>query len=389
MIRWSLIFASFSSLAIHAFIDISRAPLFPEVIKDMGLTDSQAGLFFGATSLFMMLATLSSGKFMRVLGTTKALLLYMLVMIAGQFMFASASTYHYLVLGSMLLGLGFGGMGVCQNVLVTEASPVEHQRKLFGGLHSMYAFAALMAPVLVTYFFTRGVYWRDFAYTVAFIPCVLWLLYLIMLGTQKSSKKSIPSATPLTERNKANTNLKIKIFLPMTLSFYVLAELILSIWLVMYLQKHFNYTTEQSGLALSLFFGALLSGRLLMSVFHLPFANFKILKFSLMGGLVFVALGLFVNPWLICVSGVFMSPVFPTVMAYLAENVGDNTRVIMPICIGGMSLTIMFGHNLAGFLSDSYGIQWSISLALIGLFLSVLALLKTETLFKMNQNIEN
>lgn len=367
-VQWFLIFVAFSSLGIQAFLDIGRGPLFPEIIKDLGIDTKQGGLFFSATSLSMLFGSFGASYLMRFLDSFKVLLIFMVSLIAGQFLLANVAGLSPLVVTGVLLGLGFGGMGVCQNLSISEAAPVSLHRKLYGGLHSMYALAALLAPLIITQALSAGVFWRDIAKYELVVPIVLFITYLAYSFVKAKKSKNIDQKEEDKRSAPENIAFSKKVMCAMGLAMYVVAELIVSIWLVLFLQKEKGFNTEDSGFALTLFFAFLLSGRVLMSFVEFKSSNFKLLAVSFLSSGVLLILGIAFNPWFIAISGLSMSICFPVYMSYMAEIFGDELGQVMPYCIGGMSFIVSIAHSLAGYLGDQYGLYVAMSIAVFGAF---------------------
>lgn len=380
-VQWFLVFVAFSSLGIQAFLDIGRGPLFPEIIGDLGISTKEGGLFFSATSISMLFGSFGASYILKRFSNFKVLLLFMLFLIAGQSILFQANSLLALVFSGALLGLGFGGMGVCQNLTISEAAPEFLHRKLYGGLHSFYALAALLAPLLISYSLSNGVMWRKIATYELVVPIFLFVIYLGYSIFNAKRAKTLAVEEQKERSATEKVSLSKKLLCAMGLAMYVVAELIVSIWLVLFLQQEKAYSTADSGTALSLFFGFLLLGRVLMIFVDFKISNFKLLSICFISSGILLIAGIAFNPWIIAISGLSMSFCFPVYMSYMAENFGDQLNEIMPYCIGGMSFIVGIAHSLAGFLGERYGLYVAMSLAVFGAFWAFGFLLMIERSF--------
>ena len=55
--NWFLVILAFGSMFIQAFSDLSRGPLFPEILKSLSVNEKQGAWFFSVTSFCMLISS--------------------------------------------------------------------------------------------------------------------------------------------------------------------------------------------------------------------------------------------------------------------------------------------------------------------------------------------
>lgn len=386
-INWFWIISSYVSLALMGFMDISRGPLFPDILESLNLQEKQGGLHFSFSSVAMLLATFLVAILLRKVKSIYGLILFLSFLMLGVFLLSQASGLIALLIAGAFIGFGMGGLGVCQNLLISEACPVKIQRKFYGGLHSAYAAAALFAPVFVSYCRNMGLSWHKIVYICLAPIVIFWLILLVKAVIFPSKKIEDDSDEPYIEmlHYSKNNTAAVKAQFSMMIGLYVLSEMVLSVWMVLFLRKERSIDPILANNYLTLFFVGLLLGRLFISFKNLNRDNCSLLKISLLGNLCCVAMGLSYHPLFLSLSGLFMSVFFPVAMSYLSENFGKYSKQLMPLCLGAMGLCISFGHYLAGLFANTWGLKASLFLCVIGAFFSFILLTRVEKVFISNK----
>ena len=127
-----------------------RGTLFPEILQTFSLTNSLGSYLFIITSLFSILASFTSPRWLQQYDTIKIWRWGIFLMGTGAFGIFLSPQYPFLLLSGAILGLGFGILAVTQNLLITVVSPPTHKKRILSGLHSMYGFAAFLSPPSVS-----------------------------------------------------------------------------------------------------------------------------------------------------------------------------------------------------------------------------------------------
>ncbi len=333
--------------------DNLRGSLFPEILKTFALTNTQGAWFFILTSSFAVLAGYSTHAISQKFSTLSVLKTGVVFMGLGALLIYMASQFSFLLIGCAVLGIGFGFLGVTQNVIITEVTSPPITKKVLSGLHSMYGFASFLSPLLVSTFAIQSISWR-----YLFLGASL-IIFLIAIGALTLSAP-LPSKDNVFKKPPRERGIFIveseKMFFATILSSYVAMELLISTRLTTYLTVTYQWPLEWASNYLTYFFIALLLGRLLFSFFHPPISTKKTLLISLMGSLLLIAFGLRIDPLYLSLSGFFMAPFYPLAMALLAELFPQKISSTVSLSISMQSAFVILMNLLIGILSDHYGI---------------------------------
>lgn len=335
--------------------DNLRGSLFPAILKSFALTNTQGAWFFIVTSCFSILAGYSTHSISQKLTTFRVWKVWVLMMALGSLVIFLAGHFNVLLLGCAILGVGFGFLGVTQNVIITDVTSPPATKRVLSGLHSMYGFASFLSPLLVSVFTIQQISWRFLFLGASLIVFLIGLISLPLRGgPAKDPLIGPPSTIPIKRIFRIE---KETAYFATILSSYVAMEILVSTRLTTYLTTVYRLPLEAASNYLTYFFIALLMGRLLFSFFHPPISTKKTLMISLLGSMLLLIFGLRVNPFYLSLSGFFMAPFYPLAMALLAELFPQKISSTISFTISLQSVFVILMNLSIGVLSDRYGIE--------------------------------
>jgi FHS family glucose/mannose:H+ symporter-like MFS transporter len=377
------IFLAYTSLLLLGLGDNIRGPLYPEILKAFELSDTSGSLFFVTSSAFGFLGGLMGHRLEVRMGSLAALRAAILMMSMGQLMVSVAPSFWTLLLGAMVFGLSFGVMGVIQNMLVVREIPAGAlKNKVVAGLHSMYAGASLLAPVLVNLVLVLqfGIsVWRMCFAISAFFGLVIFALTFwgppLESKIQKDTREEIPQGETAA-----------MIFVAVLMSAYVLAEILISSRMALYMRRQFDASLPESSWYTAAFFVGLLAGRVLFT-FWAPNCRLKTqLAASLFLSMVSVLVGIWIHPAGLAASGFFMGPFYPLMIAAVAHLFPHSTGPAMSWAISLASLFVVLMHFFVGLVTDLWNLQTAFYLGPFFCALSLGMLLTYEKIFHRLQS---
>ena len=372
-IHWPYIIAAYLALFSFGFLDNVRGPFFPNILKDMNLTDGQGSWFFAIASFIAFFGSYLAPWVLRLVGSLSGLRLGLLAIIVGFFSMSFAGGLTGLLVASACFGMGLGLLQVFQHTCIQDGANRFMQRRLFNGLHSMYALSALFAPVVTAGLFAVNWTWRESFQLFCVLP-LLALIYSFFVRTVRSEHTN-------NHHVKASRSELIHIIYVATIvALYVTAELSISTRLVLYVQRVLTVSDTFSTMYLTLFFLLLFAGRLTFVFFDFKnWRNQKIIVMALGLSLVFYVAVLTINPWFLSVCGFTMAPVFAVSMDWIGDLFGEKASLGISLALAIGSLFIVSMHNLVGYLSDVYGIRLALAVGPCFLLVSlVLAALHSK-----------
>ena len=149
---------------------------------------------------------------------------------------------------------------------------------------------------------------------------------------------------------------------------YVSSEIGVASWIVTYMQRIHGLGVTESAVFLSLYFAGIMVGRLLGTVFVEKVGYLRSILFVSMGATLCLALGIFgpgKSYWLLPLTGLFFSIIFPTLTAAAADRVTENVGTVMGLLFAFCGVGGAIGPWLIGVISSMAGIRAGFAVNLI------------------------
>ena len=157
-------------------------------------------------------------------------------------------------------------------------------------------------------------------------------------------------------------------------AFYVVAEILVSTRLALYMRENFSMNLEQSSLYVTYFFIFLFIGRLVFAFLRIPGSVKLQMNLSLIFSLICLFFGLSIHPFFLAIVGLTMAPYYPLSVAYISQKTGRNERHYLTLAMSIQSLSVVGMHLGAGYLTDSGGVKQAFSIGVGALIISFLCL---------------
>ncbi len=356
-----MILLAYASLLVLSLLDNIRSPYFPEILHELELTGTTGALFFSVTSLAAFVGSWSAhgivGRFSSLLLLRAASVVLALGMVAISRSYALAP----LLVSCTVFGYAYGALNLAQNLIIVEGSSPHLRRRIFSGLHSMYAFAALLAPVVASVFHWLSWSWRDAFLMTAVVSALLPFCSYRLQSRSISERVDFAGENPSPRLNRREW-VQCLLFAAM-LAGYLWGEVGASTRLVLWLRAEKGMSTDMANLYLGGFFVMLLSGRILFGLLHFErVSNWDVLKWSAgFSGLAFV-LALTVSPIWMVLAGFFMSPFYPVAMEQISQIFGRKSPQALGFIIGSGSLSVVALHLCLGVLTDLRSVNFALSI---------------------------
>lgn len=372
--NWTYILLSYLSLIGLGLADNIRGPVYPELLTQFGLTNSVGSLFFSLNSIFAMLNNMATSYWLKWWGVMKSLRIYSSLLFLATLILGISNRIEFIWIGISIMGLSFGGLAVCQNLLTVHGSSVERRTQSLAGLHTMYGLASFIAPAIVSIGYFLELKWNSAFLIASLVP----LGVLLWSFTEKTSP-----TVHLEHHHKesgSSVGYKALFWVATFTTMYVMSEILVTSRVVLYVRTYESYTPKQANDLLSGFFVALIAGRLLLTFTRLPFKNSTLLRTSLAAAAATMLLAIYVQPiWFIAV-GLAMSFSFPCMIAYASEAFGIHTPRAMAWIFTGNYVGLIAMHASVGVMADTLGLQQALLLGPIFLVCGVILLSKKPLL---------
>ena len=236
----------------------------------LGLSSAQYGAIFLPQVALAIVGSVSGGTLARRLGL-KTLLLAMLaanalsqLLLAGSLWVEPSLAFPAILLGTASMGLGFGLSGAPLNSFPPLLFPEKDETAVVA-VHTLLGLGLAIGPLVVAPFVAAG-QWVGFP---------LLLLSLMVLALAAAAGIAFPTDEAADTAQAAATRPTGRVLFWLFVAvavLYAFAEGTFSNWAVVYLNEGLGASEATAGLSLSVFWGALVAGRLLVSalVLRLP-----------------------------------------------------------------------------------------------------------------------
>lgn len=329
-------------------------PASSAVLKQMhGFTDAQYGAIFLPQVALAVLGAVAGGTLARRLGLQPLLWLAAAgnglsqLALAASVWVMPALAFPTILAGTALLGFSFGLGGAPLNSYPPRFFP-RHAPAAVVALHTLLGLGLMVGPLLVEGF-GRVELWVGFP--------LLLLVLSVLLALIAATVRLPPDASgdDLDRRATANPPLKSSAFwiFAAIAVLYAFAEGAFSNWAVLYLREAKNLPAGVAALALSVFWAAMVTGRLLVAVLVVrivPQVIWLILPvlmaaaFLLLPGANTPALGL----GLFALAGLACSAFFPLTIALASARFPDQVAWVSSMLIAALMVGVGLGSFVIG-----------------------------------------
>jgi MFS family permease len=348
-------------------------PSLPAIVKDLGISYAQAGLFFTLLSLGSLFGA-SLGAWASDRAPRKALYGGCALCLAlGLGVLGFMPSYALVALLVFLLSAAGSPLGSIGQSIMLGMAPGRRERNLsrfttFGALGSF------VAPILVSANFTAGLAWRfPFLETAALALALCIAIVAVPIPKAGTPRGGVNAFTMLANRRVLATGVMIFFSVAIDLGFVY--------WLAEYFASELGVSLRLSSSVVGVYLVGVIAGRLLMPLFLKRLRPEALLPASLvlaLGGILLFILvpGPAAKAALCALYGLGVGPVFPLLMARGSREFPDQSGAVSGILYSGVSLGGMVFPLLVGTLAESVGIArsyWFCAAAVGALLVAALA----------------
>lgn len=370
-------FAAHLGFVLTGVVNTLLGPILPIVSQRWSLTDAQAGRLFAAQFFGAMLGTIASGRLMAALGVRRCAMLGLAMMAAGVAATGLAD-HRFGALAVIVFGLGLGVGVPATNLWIARAAPSRSASAL-SLLNASWCIGAASCAPLILY----GAGRIGLTDTLAIVAVLL--AATAMIGTlagragarraarhhERAASRSAANSAAFTAppaspqplspapvehlpRIAPQAHAAFIALISAFLFFYVGVETGVGGWAATYAQRLHLFSAAKIGFAQSVFYGALLIGRVLaplalrrVSALRLLFAGMAVgaagsLLFTIAPQPAQVLAG-------ICIAGIGMAPMFPVAVSIYSDELGAATTrsagLVFAIAnVGGITFPWLIGE---------------------------------------------
>jgi MFS transporter, FHS family, glucose/mannose:H+ symporter len=351
--------------------DNVRGPLFPEVLNFFSLSSVKGSWSFATTSSAAFIGAYLSIRFLKRYTLSALLMTAMLFMGCGVMIMGKSPAFWIFIVGSFLIGMGIGFMGVAQNLLVTESVTDEKKTRTLSALHATYGLASFMAPLLAATATNTTGSWRT---TFIFIGLLCFAYAVIQYIVKADPQFEVHQLLTADQEDPVPVSRRALLFVGGVFAFYVVAEILIGTRLAQYMRNYYSMDLTRSSEYVTLFFLFMLIGRIFFAVKKISMSIKKQMNISLILSLILLILGLNSHPFVLTIVGLSMAPFYPLSIAYISQATGIHARKFLTFAMGFQSLAVVSMHLGVGYLTDRLGLFYAFGVGIFALLLSLVCL---------------
>ncbi len=327
-------------------------PASSAILKQLhGISDAQYGAIFLPQLAFAVLGAVAGGTLARRWGLQRLLWLTAAVSglsqlaLAGSFWVAPLLAFPIILLGTALLGLSFGLSGAPLNSYPPQFFP-RHAPTAVVALHTLIGLGLMVGPLLATGFGQAGL-WIGFPLLLLAVSAMLTLTAAaVRLPDAGSQPQDQVSANPPLTSGAFWMFAAIAVL-------YAFAEGAFGNWAVIYLSEAKQLPAAVAALALSVFWGAMVAGRLLVAVLVTWIAPLVIwLALPVLMAAVFLLLPAANTPTLglglFALAGLACSAFFPLTITLASAHFPDQVAWVSSMLIAALMVGVGLGSFVIG-----------------------------------------
>ncbi|MDQ2694365.1 MAG: MFS transporter [Pseudomonadota bacterium] len=257
-VRTPLTWLIYLMLGYFAYLQSALGPLMPHLLAELGLGYTAGGLHFSAFALGTILAGLLGGRVVRRWGRRAALWGGGIGMAAGGLLIAAGGHLAATLAGALTMG-AFGG-GLLIIIPATLSDRYGAQRTIaLTEANAMASLWAMLVPACIGGFAAAGLGWRSALYLAAALLLLIWARFRHVAVPAAQERLRHSSSSPATALPGTFWAFCGVIFLVVSVEWSLVA------WAAAFLQDAVGLRKATASTLMSLFFMAMLAGRLIAS----------------------------------------------------------------------------------------------------------------------------
>lgn len=347
---------AFLCLFLLGLIDNLKGATLPPVLAELALSDAQGGTILLWAYIGFLTAALLVGVLSDLAGNRVVVLFSAACLALGILGYSLARQPLLLSASMAVMGLGLGGMDMSGNLIIVSYY-TENKGRYLNLMAFFHGFSSTLSPYYAGLLLAAGISWRQ----VYQVPLAAVALLLALALTVRFPQPQAAQKSSLDFHAIGKVFLQpgmVWFFVLMVL--YVAAEIGVAAWIVAYLQRIHHLEVTLSSLILSLYFAGMMIGRLLGTLIVERAGYLRSILVAAACATACLAVGTF-GPgkayWLLPLTGLFFSIIFPTLTAAAANRVKENTGTVMGLLFAFCGAGGALGPWLVGVVSSAAGIQ--------------------------------
>ncbi len=285
----------------------------PYLIDDFKLSMKAAGAFHYVPMLAIGIGALAFGSLADKLGAKRTIVIGLVLYGAGSGLFAVGTRFNFFVFLLAVSGLGISLFKIGGLALIGVVAPTAHSHtRMMNSAEGFFAIGSIIGPALVASLISLHVSWK-WLYVLCAVLCLALIAIASRLADSRGSSSSAPPSLGNTVRLLKDP---YALFFSVLIALYVAVEVAVYVWMPTYLHGLEDTRPMLAAYGLTLFFILRALGRFLAVWLLARFPWAAVL--AVFGAAILacfattIVTGAATGAWLLPLSGLFMSMIYPT-----------------------------------------------------------------------------
>ena len=340
--------ATFAAFAVYGLYGHVKGAALPRIQDELDITELQLGLLLAVNAFGYLITCTFTAAIAKIISIKNCMIAALvLVCISGVFISMSKS-FPALLAAYFVTSLGNGMLEVSLSI-ITATTFKKNTGRMMNFAHFFYGLGAIFGPVLSAGLMTariggEALGWRRM-YLVVFSLALIPAIPAILGRMEKRAQSEVKARYSAILRNPTMW-LIVAIF-----TFGSICEMGVGSWFVNFLEKAYQYTTEEAAFRLTLFFVCFTAARLILGplIEKIGYLNATVLGTAFCG--VMITVGVLTGEKgtvLLIIAGVGVAPVYPTMMAVMAKLFADDIDHVMTAVLTITGAILIAGDFMLG-----------------------------------------
>ncbi|WP_422480062.1 MFS transporter [Pleomorphochaeta sp. DL1XJH-081] len=355
-----LIYVAFISLGLP---DALLGAGWPVMQSDLGVPIGFAGILQMVIAGGTITSSLFSGRILRRFGTGLTTAVSVGMTALALFGYASSPSFFWLILAAIPLGLGAGSVDAGLNSYVAA----HYQSRHMSWLHSFWGLGALLGPLVLANFLSKGMPWRQGYRTIAYFQSILLVILVIALPLwakvhghkSKSNDRDLIHAHP-----SIRSLLRIRGVWSAMLTFFMYTgvEATMGLWGGSYLFNVEALSAVESATWVSVFYASITAGRFINGFATYRLSNHRLIligEFTILIGIAMIILPFPLAATLVgfVLVGLGCAPIFPSMQHATPDHFGmEHAQDLIGLQMAAAYIGTLLLPPLFGFFAERFSL---------------------------------
>lgn len=343
----------FSMMILFSISDNVIGALIPTFKSEFSLNNTQISSLIAISSLGYIIFGYIGGIICSKYGYKILTIFGYSLLTLAFFMGTRVHSYVSLIIVFFIINSGIGTLTILESTVIPIVF-ISMQAVIMNLTHFFYGLGSSFSQKITGTLIAKGTDWRSIYLYLALFCTFSFIMTLFAKFPTVSISKSKDNVS----KSKIFKNKLIYLYI-IAIGTYVAAETNTGKWLINYIMNNFNGFTEANSSNYTFIFFAVFSvGRLLGGFVVEKFGYFKTVIKSMIAAFLLFTAGILLKEkglFLISLSGLFFSIVYPTVVLTINSVFKKNTAYITGIIIPLASVVTMIIGFLFGYMNDKLG----------------------------------